>query len=134
VTASLHRSKKNEVEDSSTAFLRLENGMTLTLEVTWGLLMEKDFAYVNFYGSGGAALWNPLRIHKGMHGTLVNVTPTLEPKGNQYKHSVEAQISHFGDVLRKGIKPLASAEEVLPVMQLMDAIYKSAETGKEVRP
>lgn len=133
VTASLHRSKKNEVEDSATAFLRLQSGATLTLEVTWGLLMEKDFAYVNLYGAGGAALWNPLRVHKGMHGTLVNVTPTLEPARNQYKHSVEAQIAHFGDVLRKGIKPQASAEEALPVMELMDAIYKSAEQSKEVR-
>jgi predicted dehydrogenase len=133
VTASLHRSKKNEVEDSATAFLRLDSGATLTLEVTFGLLMEKDFAYVNFYGAGGAALWNPLRIHKGMHGTLVNVTPTLEGNRNQYKHSMEAQIAHFGEVLRKGIKPLAGAEEALPVMHLMDAIYRSAEQGKEVR-
>jgi len=56
VTASVHRSRKGEVEDSATAFLRLESGATLTLELTWGLLMEKDFAYLNLFGSGGAAL------------------------------------------------------------------------------
>ena len=95
--------------------------------------MEKDFAFVNLYGAGGAALWNPLRIHKGMHGTLVNVTPELDSPRNQYKHSVEAQLQHFSDVLGKGVKPQASADEALPVMKLMDAIYKSAETGKEVR-
>src|SRR5262245_24284371 len=32
VTAGVHRSRKGEVEDSSTAFLRLETGATLTLE------------------------------------------------------------------------------------------------------
>jgi predicted dehydrogenase len=133
VTASVHRSRKGEVEDSATAFLRLTNGATLTLELTWGLLMEKDFAYVNVFGSGGAALLNPLRIHKGMHGTLVNVTPNLETSRNQYKHSIEAQLSHFADVLRKGAKAMGTAEEILPVMQLMDAIYRSAEQGKEVR-
>jgi predicted dehydrogenase len=116
VTAGLHRATKGEVEDSATAFLRLDGGATLTLELTWGLLMEKDFAYLNLFGSGGAALLNPLRLHKGMHGALVNVTPTTDTSRNAYKQSIEAQISHF-----------------LPVMELMDAIYRSAEQGKEVK-
>jgi predicted dehydrogenase len=133
VTASLHRLRKGEVEDSATAFFRLAGGSTLTLELTWGLLMEKDFAYVNVFGSGGAALLNPLRIHKGMHGSLVNVTPNLETSRNQYKHSIESQLEHFADVLRKGAKAMGTAEEILPVMELMDAIYRSAEQGKEVR-
>jgi predicted dehydrogenase len=133
VTASVHRSKKGEVEDSATAFLRLESGATLTLELTWGLLMEKDFAYVNLFGSGGAALLNPLRIHKGMHGNLVNVTPAMETSRHQYKQSIDAQIAHFADVLRKGVKPMGAADEIIQVMELLDAIYRSAEQGKEVR-
>ncbi len=133
VTASVHRSRKGEVEDSATAFLRLASGATLTLELTWGLLMEKDFAYLNLFGSGGAALLNPLRIHKGMHGTLVNVTPQVDTSSNQYKRSMEAQIAHFAESLRKGVKPMGAAEEILPVMELMDAVYRSAEQGKEVR-
>ena len=133
VTASVHRQKKGEVEDSATAFFRLATGATLTLELTWGLLMEKDFAYVNLFGSGGAALLNPLRIHKGMHGSLVNVTPAMETSRNQYKQSIEAQVAHFADVLRRGAKPMGLAEEILPVMELMDAVYRSAEQGKEVR-
>ena len=133
VTASVHRTKKGEVEDSATAFLRLANGATLSLELTWGLLMEKDFAYLNLFGSGGAALLNPLRFHKGMHGTLVNVTPTLDSARNQFKYSQEAQVTHFVDALRKGSRPMGDAEEILPVMELMDAVYRSAEQGKEVR-
>ncbi len=133
VTASVHRNKKGEVEDSATAFFRLESGATLTLELTWGLLMEKDFAYLNLFGSGGAALLNPFRVHKGMHGTLVNVTPTLETNRNQYRQSMEAQVVHFAETLRSGKKPMGSVDEVLGVMQLMDAVYKSAELGKEVK-
>ena len=133
VTASVHRSRKGEVEDSATAFLRLATGATLTLELTWGLLMEKDFAYLNLFGSGGAALLNPFRVHKGMHGTLVNVTPSLDNARNQYKQSIEAQISHFLDVVRRGGKGMGTADEIVPVMQVLDAVYKSAELGKEVR-
>ena len=95
--------------------------------------MEKDFAYLNLFGSGGAALLNPFRLHKGMHGALVNVTPNLDTLRNQYKQSVEAQIAHFAEALRKSQRPMGDAEEILPVMELMDAIYRSAEQGKEVR-
>jgi len=133
VTASVHRQRKGEVEDSATAFFRLEGGATLSLELTWGLLMEKDFNYLNLFGSGGAALLNPFRLHKGMHGTLVNVTPNLDSLRNQYKHSVEAQIAHFAESLRKGQRPMGDGEEILPVMDLMDAIYRSADQAKEVK-
>lgn len=133
VTASVHRNRKGEVEDSATAFFRLESGATLTLELTWGLLMEKDFAYLNLFGSGGAALLNPFRVHKGMHGTLVNVTPTLETSRNQYRQSMEAQVTQFAETLRSGRKPMGSVEEILAVMELLDAVYRSAEQGKEVK-
>lgn len=133
VTASVHRSRSGEVEDSATAFFRLDSGATLTLELTWGLLMEKDFAYLNLFGSGGAALLNPFRLHKGMHGTLVNVTPDLGDARNQYKQSIEAQIAHFVAVLRDGATPMGAAAEIVPVMELLDAVYRSADQGKEVR-
>lgn len=133
VTASVHRSRKGEVEDSATAFFRLAGGAALTLELTWGLLMEKDFAFLNLFGAGGAALLNPFRVHKGMHGTLVNVTPELETSKNQYRQSMEAQVAHFADALRGDAKPMGGAEEILGVMKLMDAIYQSAEQGREVK-
>ncbi len=133
VTASVHRSRKGEVEDSATAFFRLAGGAALTLELTWGLLMEKDFAYLNLFGAGGAALLNPFRVHKGMHGTLVNVTPALETPKNQYRQSMEAQIAHFAEALRSGKKPMGAADEILGVMELMDAVYESAEIGREVK-
>lgn len=133
VTASVHRGRKGQVEDSCTAFFRMESGATLTLELTWGLLMEKDFAYLNLFGSGGAALLNPFRVHKGMHGTLVNVTPTLETNRNQYRQSMEEQFRNFADTLRTGRTPMGAVDEVLTVMELLDAVYRSAEQGKEVK-
>jgi len=105
----------------------------ISLEVTLGLLMEKDFAYVNLLGQSGAALWNPLRVHKGMHGSLVNVTPTVDSPRNVYKQAIEAQVAHFAESVRKGNTTGGSGTEMLAVMRLVDAIYKSAEQGKEVR-
>lgn len=133
VTASAHRRKRDEVEDAMSAFLRLEGGGALTLEVSWGLLMEKDFAYCNVFGENGAALWNPLRIHKAMHGSLVNVTPEVDSPRNVYKQSIENEIGHFLECVRTGKPPMASGEEMVSLMQLVDAIYRSAEDGREVK-
>ena len=133
VTASAHFPPQSEVEDSLSAFLRLVGGSTLTLEVTWGLLMEKDFAYCNLFGEHGAALWNPLRMHRAMHGSLVNVTPAMDSPRNVYKQGAEAQLAQFIDCARKGTAPAGSLQEALLVMHLVDAIYRSAETGREVK-
>jgi predicted dehydrogenase len=133
VTASAHRRREDEAEDSLSAFLRFAGGGALTLEVSWGLLMEKDFAYCNLFGENGAALWNPLRIHKAMHGSLVNVTPEVDSPRNVYKQSIENGLGHFVDCVRKGTKPTADGAEMVILMRLVDAIYRSAENQREVK-
>lgn len=134
VSASVHRSDKNATaEDAAIALLRLDSGATITLEVSWSLLQDKDFAFVNLFGARGAALFNPLRFHKTLHGSFVNVTPPLLSEKNLYKRSYEIEIDHFVDCVRRGTTPLASAEEALALMRVLDAVYRSAESGKEVR-
>jgi predicted dehydrogenase len=68
-----------------------------------------------------------------MHGTLVNVTPTLETSRHQYRQSMEMQVAHFAETLRNGRKPMGSVDEIVGVMELLDAVYRSAEQGKEVK-
>jgi predicted dehydrogenase len=133
VNAAAHVTDEDSgVEDLGAAFLRLEGGNTLNLEVSWAILLEKDFPYLNLYGSSGAALLNPLRLHRGMHGNLVNVTPNLD-SGRNVKESYENEIAHFVDCIRRGAKPGPSGEEAHAVMKVMDAIYKSAAQRKEVK-
>jgi predicted dehydrogenase len=123
----------DQVESNAAAFLRLKTGATLTLEVGWSLLMEKDFAYVNLFGEHGAALLNPLRLHREMHGNLVNVTPATESVRNIYKQSYENEIAHFVDCVRSGKKPASPGDEAVAVLKVLEAIYKSAESGREVK-
>ena len=84
-------------------------------------------------GTWGFGCFVPGHYDAGMHGTLVNVTPQIDTSRFQYKQSMEAQLAHFADALRKGNRPMGGAEEILPVMELLDAVYRSAEQGKEVR-
>ena len=127
---------RKDVEDTVAAFLVLEEGASLTLEVSWALLLEKNFPYLNLFGTDGAALLNPFRIHKELGGNLLNVTPALESSRNIYKQSYEQELDHFVRSVThpgEGARPGATAEEGLQLMRVIDAIYQSAETRREVR-
>ncbi len=121
------------VEDSAAAFIRLSEGSTLTVEVSWTLLSEKDFFYTNLFGTRGGALLNPLRVHRELHGNLVNVTPPREETPeNLYKKSYQNELRHFADCLLSGETPSSSGEENLERMRIADAVYESARSGREV--
>lgn len=122
-----------EVEDSAAAFISLKNGATLTVEVSWTLLSDKDFFYTNLFGANGGALLNPLRIHKELHGSLVNVTPVKkESPENLYKRSYENELRQFAECILEGTEVISSGEEQLERMRILDAIYRSAQSGEEV--
>jgi predicted dehydrogenase len=133
VSASTYSHETKEVEDSTAVFIKLQNDATLTIEVSWTMLMDKDFLYCNLFGTDGSALINPLRIHKRMHGELVNVTPTkMEKPENLYKRSYEYELQSFITAVQ-GLHPIISTgEEALHRMKIVEAIYKSAEMKKEV--
>ncbi len=121
------------VEDSAFAFLRFENGSTISIEASWSLLREEDLFYCNVYGQEGSASINPLKILKRMHGTLVNVTPVkIEKPSNVFKRSYEYEFQHFINSIRNSTALLSSGDEALLRMKIIDAIYKSAKTRKEV--
>lgn len=124
---------RQEVEDTLAALLVFENGASLSLEVSWALLLEKNFPYLNLFGTHGAALLNPFRIHKELSGNLLNVTPALDSTKNIYKQSYEAELDHFIRCVAHGEKPIVTAEEGVALMKVIDAIYQSAEARREVR-
>lgn len=123
---------KEGVEDSACAMVNFTGGACLILEVTWNLLEARDHSYLELYGSKGGANLTPLRIHKGMHGHLVNVTPALARGANDYKESYRREIDHFVECIRTGQRPRTTADEAWSVLRVLDAMYESAECGCEV--
>ncbi|HLX13165.1 MAG TPA: Gfo/Idh/MocA family oxidoreductase, partial [Bacteroidota bacterium] len=94
---------------------------------------EEDFFYCDLMGSDGSAKINPLRIHKQLHGNLVNVTPAkVETPHNLHKKSYENELRHFLGAIR-GLHPvLSTGEEAVQRMAIVDAAYRSAKKGREV--
>lgn len=123
-----------EVEDAVSALIEFANGSALSLEASWSLFGEKDVFYTNLFGTQGGALLNPLRIHKELHGSMVNVTPAREDAAtNLYKRSYQNELTSFVDGLRRGQPLEPSGRESLERMLIIDAIYESSKSGSEVR-
>ena len=124
---------KLDVEDSAAAFIHLKDDRTLTLDVSWTFLTAQDLLYANFYGTQGGALLNPLRVMKEMHGNLINLTPHSDDSPQaRYKRSYRNELRHFVDCLLGGKQMMSSGEESISRMKIIEAIYESARSGREV--
>lgn len=121
------------VEDSSFVLLRFQNGSTISIETSWSLHRSSDMFYVNVYGKEGSSSINPLRIYKNMHDTLVNVTPVkIEKPANVFKRTYEYELNNFINSVQTGKPSLSDGSEALERMKIIDAIYESAQSGKEI--
>lgn len=134
VSATMHKHKTKSVEDSCLAFVTMKNSATLMLEVSWSLQSAEDYFYCDFYGTDGSAMINPLRIHKQLHESLVNVTPAkVETPYNLHKKSYENELRHFIGAVRGLHTVISTGEEAVQRMKIVEAIYESAQKGKEIR-
>jgi len=133
VSATTYNQQTKTVEDSAALFARLENDVTLTIEVSWTFHRDGDFFYCNVFGDDGSAFINPLRVFKRVHGSLVNLTPVkTQTPVSLYKKSYENELRHFVNAV-KGLVPLISTgEEAAKRMTIVEAIYQSAAKKKEI--
>lgn len=133
VTAVNYHHTFKSVEDSSFVLLRFANNATVTIETSWNLLREDDIFYCNVYGTEGSSKINPLKIYKKIHGTLVNITPMkIEKPANIFKRSYEYELRHFINAAKSPNQPVSSGIDALERMKIVDAVYKSAKSGREV--
>lgn len=133
VSAINYNHNTKTVEDSNFTFVKFKNGSSLTVEVSWSFLRYGEFFYCNVFGTNGSATINPLRINKMVNKQMFDITPkNIKQTQANYKNSYEIEIQYFIGAVRGTHTPISTGKEALAVMQIVDAVYKSAKTGKEV--
>ncbi len=133
VSASLDPAGKDRaVEQSGSAFVVCENGMSIFVDVTWRHLGEGERFGVGLRGSKGSAGINPLNVWKELHGVAVDVSPTGSVgRENAFTASYRAEWAHFQAAIA-GEAKVPSLQEHLTLHKVMDAIYRSAIDGRDV--
>jgi len=121
------KSVKFDVDDSAFAIIRFANDATLVLECSWALYRDTG-GVREIAGTKGGANLSPLRILTERNGIQEDVTPQLKDE-NQFAN----EVAHFVRCVAGKEKPIPDGEQGVMLMKMLDAIYKSSETGKEVR-
>jgi predicted dehydrogenase len=121
--------KTYTVEDLAVGMIRFENGAMLTLESSFVSHIEKGIWNFNIMGEKAGASWDPAGIFRDDNDYMSNQVPGFLPNVDNF----EAKMRNFVDHVLYNKPTLAPAEHGLMVQKMLDAIYKSAETGKEVK-
>jgi predicted dehydrogenase len=119
-----------DVEDHGTALLRMKKGYSVTVDTSWAGFHPGDTREegIDLLGTEAGMSLFPAKLFKqSLNG--FETTHFYNTKNGP----VEDRISHFVNCIVEGKKPIIPIEESLKVQQILDAIYASAETGKEVR-
>lgn len=122
-----------DVEDLATALIKMEDGSTLSLDVSWAVHMDTDNApFIHLMGSEGGA------SYKAGAGKLLtekfNAPLETELMLPEVDEGERARLSrHFLTCIQEGKEPITSALSGYTNNLILDAIYESSRTGHEVK-
>ena len=137
--------KTFEVEDSAFGLVKMKNGATIYLEASWALNVLKSMeASTTLCGTkagaeihhGGSYPQDELIYNTIEHNQLME--KTISPagvvdffEGGAAAEAVREQEQWLNAIIND-TDPLVKPEQAFVVTQILEGIYKSAETGKEV--
>lgn len=128
--------KDYSVEDLACGLIKFANGATLILEASWALHQrEREHMTTNLYGERGGL------VHRNVEGGYdFEAEIITDEAGGQFSKRLDGRTTptpssyhEFVDSILEERAPLATGAQGVKVMKILEGIYKSAETGSEVR-
>ena len=125
-----------DVEDMAVALIKFANGATVEVEASWATnIREAELMETRLLGTKAGLVQRnvnegyqfeaELYVENAGYQFDMKVHPPLKPVPNSMNHFVESIVTDTPHI--------ATGEEGLLVMQLLDAIYESAATGAPVQ-
>lgn len=126
-----------DVEDLATAMIRYDNGAVISIEASFSLdIPEGVGKYELFTDKGGVTVNPEVVLCKDRNGYMTDMkiaTPTgFTSEHVTFDDVFAREITHFADCILGKEECMAPAEDGIEIMKILDAVYKSAETGHEV--
>lgn len=121
--------EKFTIEDSAFGFIRFKNGATLNLETSFALnIKEESLMNVHLFGEKSGASVFPLQVYTEKEAVLTNLEFPYLQSSDKWHDS----IYDFIDCCVNNKQPISKAEEGIVIQKMIDAMYRSSETGKPV--
>jgi predicted dehydrogenase len=121
------------VEDAMMVHVECAGGISMSFDVSWAYVGQEERWWFEVLSARGSARLAPLRVVKMLNGKPTDVSPSgAAARESVFLQSYRAELAHFIAVVNEET-PYDPPEDQLVVMKLIEAIYKAAEDGKEVR-
>lgn len=126
------------VEDSAFAYIVMENGAVVFLETSYAINMQNDnYVKSTLCGTrGGADMSDGLQINCEAIGSFQNyqldVGSIYGDNKENYEMARYRQIEQWVDCILNDEPPLVLPQEAFISMKILDAVYRSSETGKTI--
>ena len=122
-----------DVEDLAMGFIRFDNGASMQIEFSWASNIEKEIAFIDLRGTKAGATNHTsdgrFKVFTEEGGTTVDIVPNLPKQIGPH----ELNLKHFFDVLADGVEPDFKPIQGVNMVKILEAMYKSAELGEEVK-
>jgi predicted dehydrogenase len=116
-----------DVEDLAVGLIRFEDGQTINVEVSWAIHTERDSQGVEIFGPDAGCEWgDTVRIHTDRNGEAHSEMIEVG-FGDMWQN----QMQHFIDCILQDTLPDPDATQGATLMKMLDAIYQSAQSGRE---
>jgi predicted dehydrogenase len=124
-----------DVDDTGILMITWENGTTSLIESGWWHPhMDGPEAATRLYGSEGYASLFPTKMKVKMHGAFGEFLPEMPEKQEHCDQVIYTnQMTHFVECMRSRKTPMPGLQEGRIVVQIVDAAYRSSESGEAVR-
>jgi predicted dehydrogenase len=128
--------KEFTVEDLGGGMIRFDNGATLFVEASWAIHVNQDEQMsTTLYGDRGSVIQRNLSGGYDQSAELLT-----EEAGNFYTKKLDSAsipapspYDEFAASVLEKRDPICSAEDGIRIQKILDGLYLSAETGKEVQ-
>ena len=121
--------KQYAADDYASGLIRFEGGVGMQVESFWASHQRPELQ-VEVFGTEAGAQVRPPILFQTVDGVEQDTTVNVPDRGEQAWDNVAG---HFIDCILDGVECEAPLRNGLQVQQMMEAVLKSAQTGREVR-
>ena len=132
-----------DVENAAHGFITFKSGQVLTLQVSWAEMVKREEVSVVFQGTKAGGKVERLFGKDGLDDTAIDTCELyVQENGQSVNRAITVpacedmgradSAANFIHAIEGKAAPLNTPEQALRLMQVIDAIYQSAQTQKPV--
>lgn len=112
-------------EDMATALIKFENGMSISMEVSFASYISEEKLFTNIYGTkaGAERTEDELKLILPDSEYPYRIVPINTKREREYKHCIH----EFADALVNNKEVPVKAEDCLKIIEILDMLYASME-------